>query len=211
MTAASNGVLAIHRVAIVLASVYMIAICFSWANIKYMLKPAVTLLIAWPTAKGPSRAAFIGLLLSALGDTFLMLPDQETMFVPGLLSFLATHILYVTAFDTTLRLSWMAVPFGLFAAAMVANLYDGVAKEGVAVQLGVAIYILTITLMAYKAALTQNALLIVGSLFFCVSDSILAWDKFLASYAWCEFGVMLTYYAAQLCIAVAHVPEQSQR
>ncbi|KAJ2843217.1 hypothetical protein GGI22_007287 [Coemansia erecta] len=203
-----KGVSSLHLTAAVLASVYMAALCFNWTNIKYVLKPTVTLLIAWPTAKCPSRAVFFGLLLSALGDTFLMLPNQETMFVPGLLSFLAAHILYITAFDIPLHVSWtVALPFGLFAATMAAKLYDGVAKEDVAVQIGVAVYILTIALMAYKATLTQNTLLIAGSLFFCVSDSILAWDKFLVSYPWCEFGVMLTYYAAQLCIAMAYVPQ----
>ncbi|KAJ2618635.1 hypothetical protein GGI26_006458, partial [Coemansia sp. RSA 1358] len=140
-----------HAGAAVLASVYMVAIAFGWTGVKYMLKPTVTLLLAWPAANGSSRAVFAGLLLSAVGDTLLMLPDQETMFVPGLLSFLVAHALYVASFESTLRLSWAAVPLGAFASAMAANLYKGVAQEDMAVQIGVAVYILTITLMAYKA------------------------------------------------------------
>ncbi|KAJ2547013.1 hypothetical protein EV175_005384 [Coemansia sp. RSA 1933] len=208
---ATFGISSLHGIAAGLAIVYMVAVCFEWTSIKYAIKPTVTLLIAWPTAKGPSSGIFTGLLLSALGDIFIMLPVQETMFVPGLLSFLAAHILYIRAFDTTLRLSWtVATPLGIFAATMAANLYSSVANEDMAIQAGVAVYILTITLMAYKAALTQNTLLIAGSLLFCVSDSILAWDKFRASYPWCEFGTMVTYYAAQLCIAMVYVPKVKQ-
>ncbi|KAJ2607424.1 hypothetical protein EV177_005529 [Coemansia sp. RSA 1804] len=201
-----------HRIAVVLAGIYLAAVVCNWTNVKYALKPAVTLLLALPTARGPSHAVFVGLLLSALGDTFLMLPDQESMFVPGLLSFLVAHILYLNGFNATLRsggVSWIvAAPLGAFVSAMAAALYDGVARvEDTGVQVGVVVYILTIALMTYKAAMTQTPLLVIGSLLFCVSDSILAWDKFVASYSWCELGIMATYYAAQLCIAMAHVPK----
>ncbi|KAI8325694.1 YhhN-like protein [Martensiomyces pterosporus] len=203
MTAKSSQLSPSHKLAALFSAIYLTAVVNEWTTVKYVLKPTTTLLIAWPTLHGPSRTIFYGLLLSTLGDIFLMIP-REDMFVPGLLSFLLAHILYIYSFDSQLKLSWTAIPLGLFSATMMRALYPGVANEDVVVQAGVAVYLLVITTMAYKASLSGNSTLIVGTLFFCVSDSILAWDKFLTSYFWCEFAVMFTYYAAQLCVAMAH-------
>ncbi|KAJ2031636.1 hypothetical protein IWW57_000617 [Coemansia sp. S610] len=194
----------VHWVAVVAIAVYLLAVVRQWTELKFLLKPTVTLLIAYPTKSGPSSGIFWGLLFSTLGDICLMIP-REDMFVPGLLSFLVAHILYTASFrNAPMSLSWTVVPFGAFAAAMMTALYPGVAKEEMVVQVGVVVYMLVISGMAYRASLSGNALLIVGTLLFCLSDSILAWDKFLHSYEWCEFGIMITYYAAQLCIAMVH-------
>ncbi|KAJ2789857.1 hypothetical protein H4R21_006643 [Coemansia helicoidea] len=192
-----------HKGAIVLAGVYLAAIVGKWQWVKYAVKPAVTLLAAWPTRRGGSRGVFAGLLFSAVGDVCLMIPG-DAMFVPGLVSFLAAHVLYTASFRARMRLSWAAVPLGAFAAAMALRLQPGVAREGGVMQAGVAVYISAIIAMAYKATLTGNAVLTAGSLLFCVSDALLAWAKFVRPHAWSELGVMSTYYAAQLCIAAAH-------
>ncbi|KAJ2334430.1 hypothetical protein GGI00_001859 [Coemansia sp. RSA 2681] len=193
-----------HGMAIAASAIYMLAIVQEWTMVKYLLKPTVTLLIAYPARLGSSSGIFWGLLFSTLGDICLVIP-REDMFVPGLLSFLVAHVLYMASFrNAPLRVSWTAIPFGAYAAAMMTALYPGVIKEDVAVQVGVVVYMLVISLMAYRASLSGNAVLVAGTLLFCVSDSILAWDKFLHSYAWCELGIMLTYYAAQLCIAIVH-------
>ncbi|KAJ2491778.1 hypothetical protein IWW37_001977 [Coemansia sp. RSA 2050] len=194
----------VHRAAIGAIAIYMLAAVQQWTELKYLLKPTVTLLIAYPTKSGSSSGIFWGLLFSTLGDICLMIP-RDDMFVPGLLSFLVAHILYTASFrNAPPSLSWTAAPFGVYAAAMMAALYPGVAKEEVVVQVGVVVYMLVISGMAYRASLSGNALLIIGTLLFCLSDSILAWDKFLHSYEWCEFGIMITYYTAQLCIAIVH-------
>ncbi|KAJ2894296.1 hypothetical protein GGI21_005309, partial [Coemansia aciculifera] len=116
----------------------MLAIVQEWPTIKYLLKPTVTLLIAYPTHSGTSSGVFWGLLFSTLGDICLMIP-REDMFVPGLLSFLVAHILYTTSFHNVppLRVSWTAIPFGVYAASMMTALYPGVAREDIAVQVGV--------------------------------------------------------------------------
>ncbi|KAJ2002480.1 hypothetical protein GGI04_003328 [Coemansia thaxteri] len=192
-----------HVMAMLGGIIYLVAVTKEWLAFKYLLKPAVTLLIAYPT-KDSTAGIFYGLLLSTLGDIFLMIPRQD-MFIPGLLSFLLAHIVYIASFrNASLRMSWAAVPLAAYAAVMMSALLPGVSKEDAVVQVGVVIYVLVITVMAYKASLTGNALLVAGTLLFCASDSILAWDKFLHSYSWCEFGIMLTYYAAQLCISIAH-------
>ncbi|KAJ2747479.1 hypothetical protein GGI20_000468 [Coemansia sp. BCRC 34301] len=200
----SSSVSRVHGAAIVAGAIYLLTVVQGWTTVKYLLKPTVTLLIAYPTCHGSSSGIFWGLLFSTLGDICLMLP-REDMFVPGLLSFLVAHVLYTASFhNAPLRVSWTAIPFGAYAAAMMTALYPGIAKEDVAVQVGVVVYMVVISLMAYRASLSGSTVLIVGTLLFCASDSILAYDKFIHSYAWCEFAIMLTYYSAQLCIAIVH-------
>ncbi|KAJ2188721.1 hypothetical protein EV181_002048, partial [Coemansia sp. RSA 532] len=183
----------VHAAAASLACIYLTAVFCQWQVVKYALKPTVTLLIAYPTYN--TWHIFLGLLFSALGDAFLMLPSEQ-MFVPGLLSFLIAHIFYIASFDTPTRVSWPAVPLVLFAAAMLHGLWPGVANEDTVVQIGVVVYVFAIVWMTYKASLTGNMVLATGTVLFCVSDSVLAWSKFIQSYEWSEFVVMLTYYAA---------------
>ncbi|KAJ1941442.1 hypothetical protein EC988_006757 [Linderina pennispora] len=191
-----------HQAAVGLGIYYLFAVVNSWQTVKYAVKPTTTLLIAYPTISG-SRTAFYGLLLSTLGDIFLMIP-REDMFVPGLLSFLVAHILYISAFSARWRMSWSIVPLSAYSAIMVNLLYPGIAKEEAAVQIGVVVYVLVITAMVYKASLTGSGTLIFGTILFAISDSVLAWNKFIAVQQWGEFTVMLTYYAAQLCISLVH-------
>ncbi|KAJ2851567.1 hypothetical protein IWW36_001051 [Coemansia brasiliensis] len=192
-----------HQIAVALAGIYLVAVVYSWQAIKYVLKPTVTLLIAYPTFNRPYSKISAGLLCSTLGDIFLMAPSQS-MFIPGLLSFLAAHVLYIASFEAPLRLSWTAAPLAAFAASMACILWPGVTKEGIEVQLGVVVYILAITTMAFKATLTNVPMLVCGTLLFCISDAVLAYAKFIRLFAWSEFVVMLTYYMAQLCIAIVH-------
>ncbi|KAJ1720786.1 hypothetical protein LPJ53_004617 [Coemansia erecta] len=200
-----------HLLAVVLGGIYMVAIAREWQIVKYALKPAVTLLIAAPMSSPATRRIFRGLLFSALGDVFLMLPHEE-MFLPGLLAFLAAHVLYAKEFGanakslgTRSRVSWTAIPYGVFASTMVAVLMPGAGKEGVVVQAGVVVYAVAIAVMAYRATLTGRSTAVLGTIFFCISDAVLAWDKFQQPLGWSELAVMSTYYAAQLCIAQAYV------
>ncbi|KAJ2721144.1 hypothetical protein GGI07_004164 [Coemansia sp. Benny D115] len=157
-----------------------------------------------------SDKVYYGLLLSTLGDILLMLPASNETFMFGLLSFLAAHVFYAMAFKRQdkgkgdSRVRWTSVPFGAFASAMLWMLIPGVKREGGVVTVGVVVYVVAISVMAYRSTLTGKGLLVLGSVLFCISDSVLAWDRFLGHLAWGEMAVMSTYYAAQLCIALAH-------
>lgn len=197
-----------HHLALVLGIVYLVAILQSSTQIKYLLKPIVTLLLAYPTSHKPqSRGVFYGLLLSTIGDAFLMIP-REDMFVPGLLSFLAAHIFYIYSFQANIpswdTFSWQALPLGFYAGVILSLLRPGIVREDLPVQIGVVVYVMVIMAMVYRASLSSSYLLILGTLLFGISDTILAWDKFLQPQEWGEFAIMSTYYAAQLCISVVH-------
>ncbi|KAJ2877110.1 hypothetical protein FB639_003829, partial [Coemansia asiatica] len=86
---------------------------------------------------------------------------------------------------------WTSVPYGIFASTMLALLMPGImAREGFVVQIGVVVYAVAIAFMAYKATVTRKSLLVFGTILFCISDSILAWNRFVQSYEWCEYAVM---------------------
>ncbi|PIA15814.1 YhhN-like protein [Coemansia reversa NRRL 1564] len=193
----------IHVISATLVCLYLVAIVGNWYAIKYALKPVITLLIAYPTFRKPFPYISLGLVFSAIGDALLMIPHEDA-FVFGLLSFLVAHILYIMSFKAPVRLSWAAIPLTVFSGTMLYMLQPGITKENVAVQLGVIIYVVAITTMTYRALFTGNTILTIGALLFCVSDAVLAWEKYVYPYTWCEFVIMLTYYIAQLCIAVVH-------
>jgi len=62
-------------------------------------------------------------------------------------------------------------------------------------------YIIVIISMSWTAIMTGNMLAIVGSILFLISDSILAWNKFVADIEYSSILIMSTYYAAQFCLA----------
>ncbi|KAJ2856121.1 hypothetical protein J3B02_001786 [Coemansia erecta] len=181
----------------------------NWGLAEFILKPAATIFISLPVFCNKNRLVFSGLLFSVIGDCLLMLPYEE-FFILGLLAFLVAHISYAWGFSQHKSVSrsggilWTSVPYGIFASTMLALLMPGImAREGFVVQIGVVVYAVAIAFMAYKATVTRKSLLVFGTILFCISDSILAWNRFVQSYEWCEYAVMVTYYAAQLCIAIS--------
>jgi uncharacterized membrane protein YhhN len=79
---------------------YLFAIKHNNQTLIYILKPGTMLMIILLALMStPSTYAWwiiIGLLLSLLGDVFLMVPKDR--FLHGLVSFLAAHVCYIIAF-----------------------------------------------------------------------------------------------------------------
>lgn len=73
------------------------------------------------------------------------------------------------------------------------------------IVLGVAIvaYIGIILTMGWVAIRTRLKLAISGALLFIFSDSVLAIDRFVYAIPYRDALIMVTYYAAQLCIAAS--------
>ncbi len=148
------------------------------------------------------------ILLSWLGDLFLMRDDQSTFFMAGLAAFLLAHVLYIFVFIQSssawpvFRLTPLLpiLTYGMFFAAFVLpNTQD--------LQLPVAAYLVIILGMTSTARLRSGytsaysyQMVFIGSLLFVCSDSILAYAKFLREIPLGSFFVMLTYMAAQLLI-----------
>ncbi len=180
---------------------------------KPLLMPLLALWLLLTTGiqgrKGWLRnGVLVGLLASWVGD--ILLPEH---FLPGLLSFLTAHLLYISAFASwpafrsgyIFQRQWLVLPFLLFIAGFNIYLYDYVPA---ALRLPVAVYSIIIISMTL-AALNLRGLvitdtfrwLIAGALLFVASDSILAIGKFQVPDSNLGVAIMLTYIAGQFGIA----------
>jgi uncharacterized membrane protein YhhN len=158
----------------------------------------------WKLSTHPN--CHIGLLFSLLGDIFLMF-EGELMFICGLSSFLTAHIFYIFVFynaRTTKQNKTLLLFLVFFASSYYSYIYKEIFIQGGYVMLiAVLVYIIVITTMVYFAYLNNNTILTLGVTMFFISDSALAFDKFIinATDSKLEYLVMSTYHIAQLCIA----------
>lgn len=184
-------------------------------SFHYLFKPAILIslfiffLLKCKTLNKPLRLMIaFALLFSLAGDILLMFVDKSpNYFLFGLVAFLLAHVMYVIAFlkhrNKTLN------PFGFIAFLIVyaAGLFYLV-KDGLNEMLiPVLIYMLVILSMSTAAYLRKGTisklsytLVFLGALFFMLSDSILALNKFYEPLAYSNISIMLTYAIAQYLI-----------
>lgn len=183
-------------------------------TLLYLFKPltiALVIVLAWTLGSAaPDRYFWLilaGLVFSAAGDVFLMLPRDR--FVPGLVSFLLAHLLYITAFSQ---------PAGFFAAPLLALPY--LAGAGVLLwvllpktgqlRIPVIVYALALAVMGWQAATrwqtlsdTASLCAMLGAILFMMSDAVLAFNRFVKSFRAAEAILLTTYFAAQTLIALS--------
>jgi uncharacterized membrane protein YhhN len=192
-------------------------------RLVWLTKP-LTMVFAIALAAQPSATSsdlFQGLLLAGLlcslaGDVFLMLPSDR--FIAGLASFFVGHVCYVAAFaiDAGLMTSLGREPtvlllFLAVSAAMYAYLWPGLHD----MKIPVAVYVLAIAAMGWQATarwigaglsgVTELGALLacIGAVFFLVSDSVLAVNRFRRPFAAAQAVVLGTYFLAQCLIALS--------
>ncbi|BCH21936.1 lysoplasmalogenase [Mesorhizobium sp. L-8-3] len=173
---------------------------------------AVALLAVISTVEHGPLLLTGALVLSAAGDAFLS-RIGERAFLAGLGSFLAAHVLYILLFAMSggagmlfsdLWRPVLAVAMVLLAAAMATLLLPRVEH---ALKTPIAVYVAAILAMGLAALTTQSLAVIAGATLFMVSDGILATERFLTAGASpvrlpMRYAVWITYYAAQLLIAL---------
>ena len=186
-----------------------------FSSLHYLFKPAIVIslliffLLKCKTLNKKLRLIIASALLFSLaGDILLMFVDRSpNYFLFGLVAFLLAHVMYVIAFlkhrNKTLN------PFGFIAFLIVyaAGLFYLV-KDGLNEMLiPVLIYMLVILSMSTAAYLRKGTisklsytLVFLGALFFMLSDSILALNKFYEPLAYSNISIMLTYAIAQYLI-----------
>lgn len=194
---------------------YLISMQGDIMPLKFILKPGtIVLMIVWvATARGITNTyrnwIMAGLSLSAVGDAFLLMKgDQWFMF--GVFSFLIAHVLYITAFATRLKFAKLhllaVVPIAVYAFLLLRGLHGGMFGEGGSgggMWIPVVVYVIVISLMAWGAVMTRSGTAIVGAVLFIISDSLLAWNKFVSPFEGSGYAVMITYYLAQGLIAAS--------
>jgi len=180
----------------------------------YLFKPLTILFIIviavqpkHPVSVFYGYAILAGLVLSLVGDIFLMLPDEQ--FIAGLASFLAAHICYIAAFMSEsgrARSGLDLIPFLLYGALMLSALWPHLGK----LRAPVIIYMITILLMGWAAASrwliagqAGSRLAFLGAILFIISDSALAVDRFKGRFRSAQLLILSTYFAAQWLIALS--------
>lgn len=143
-----------------------------------------------------------GLFFSVIGDATLH------WFLIGLSAFFVGQVFYCFGFFskasyTKLRTAAFA-PIAIYGIVFAMQLIPALqAKGDHALVIPVIAYIIVISLMLWSAILTGNVFAACGSLLFVISDSILAWNKFVEPVGFADPLIMLSYYGGQFLIATS--------
>jgi uncharacterized membrane protein YhhN len=184
-------------------------------GLEYLAKPGtMVLLIAAVLAMEPTAGAarwcfVVALVLSMVGDIFLMLPDRDRFFVFGLGAFLLGHLAYIPGL-VLLGFSPLGFLIGLVLVGV------GVGTVGLRVvrevrssepdlAVPVIVYMGVISVMVAAAVATGKPVAIVGALLFYGSDSLIAWNGFVAPVRRADVIIMITYHLGQVGLALALV------
>jgi uncharacterized membrane protein YhhN len=175
----------------------------------YVCKPlTLVLMVAAALALDPAddamRAWFVAaLVLSLLGDVFLMLPSDA--FVAGLSAFLLAHVAYVVGLDQdSAGHWWLAVPVVLVVAILGRRLVGGIRRSGhPEMVVPVVAYVATILVMVASAVASGNALAAIGALLFMTSDAFIGEDRFVRHRAWQPLVIIITYHVAQALLVLS--------
>lgn len=147
-------------------------------------------------------------LLIVIGLVFCMVGDYTLQwFLIGLTSFLIGHIFYIFAFSSTNERqvpTWAKIVLLVYGASMAVWIAGTVFSSG-EIVLGFAViaYISVILTMGWTAIRTGSTFATIGALLFISSDSYLAINKFVMSLPFSHEFIMLTYYSAQILIALS--------
>ncbi len=205
---------AILLLAGVVALVDWWAVLRSNKRIEYVAKPGVLiLLIGVALALDPKyssmRAWFVAaLVLSLIGDIFLMLPSDR--FVPGLSAFLLAHVAYSVGFLIDSPGSPAPIITTLLVVAFSANswrrLAAGMKAGGQSAYLPpVTAYVVVIGVMGAAALASGNLVAVAGALLFVLSDSIIGETRFVGERSWGPMAVITTYHLGQALLVLSLV------
>ena len=167
------------------------------------------LLLFYLNATVEKMRLYIGAVLFSLLGDILLIFDGELNFILGLLSFLTAHILFILIVLKGLPKSALKsklgvlIPFAVVCLGLILFLKDSLGEMliPVAVYATVISVFGAISLLNYVLNTSRKTLtLFIGSLFFLISDSVLAIDKFHEPNEVFPAIIMITYILAQYLI-----------
>jgi uncharacterized membrane protein YhhN len=190
----------------------------------YFIKPCIVLfllvvLFLNTRLKGRfHKRVFTGLIFALAGDILLMFaPLNDSYFLYGLVAFLLCHIYYTSAFYLDFKsapeLDKKGARIAILLCAITAIGYYFFLRSHLGMmKLPVMIYILFISMMMMMASFRNQRvnqesfkLILFGAMFFLLSDSILAYNKFIQPIDHAASWVMATYMIAQYLITIGAI------
>lgn len=189
-------------------------------SLEYFFTPAVMVLwIVWLVQNGSLTnwmvCFVIGSIFSLIGDILLMLPFN--LFILGLISFLLAHISYIVGINRSLPpVKPVGVIIFLVIIIIAWRIYRRLA-QGMQVnklhnlKLPVLFYSFVISIMTLSALLTLTqadwsfisaAFISGGAILFFISDTIIAWEKFISPISYGSLKTMVSYHLAQAGILI---------
>ena len=200
----------------VVAIVDWVAVARDTRTLELAAKPLTLALLIAATVfadVGPAKPWLVAALaLGLLGDVFLMFSDEssssaDSAFMAGLGSFLAGHLAYIVAFTRHGTHGWQMlagalVVGGVSALAVPRVLHGARDRGGSALAGAVGAYAAALgamTVLGFGTAAVATAL---GALLFLVSDTAIAWQRFVHPLMRGPLLVIVTYHLAQLLIVV---------
>ncbi|MFB9080044.1 lysoplasmalogenase [Flavobacterium procerum] len=207
------------KIFIVVCVLYLIAMLLGYEHFDLFLKPILIPILFFVTYfhhKFPTkRNLMVALFFSWLGDIILLFTDLgEIYFILGLVLFLIAHITYSVLFNHQIRSSKKrnknifiagSILIAVYLIGMVSFLLPNLGNLEIPV-IAYASVISTMLLFAFNGLLIWekpgNKLVFSGALFFVISDSILAVNKFYNPIEKSSFFIMLTYLMAQYLIVI---------
>ncbi len=172
----------------------------------FKLIPMIFIIILALLTKAPQAKTYytlisIGLVFCAIGDYTLQ------WFIVGLTFFLIGHLFYIAAFlSTKEQQSPKSLLAGLvlYGAIMALIIAGGLWQDGdVVMAIAVIAYISVILTMGWTAWRTKSNLAMIGAILFIISDSVLAINKFTVAVPAASEIIMITYYSAQVLLALS--------
>lgn len=196
-------------VALVAAGVDWWSVARDRRDIEVVAKPGVMVaLIAAAAALTPADPAVrtvmvVGLTLGLIGDVLLFF-DQ---FLPGAAAFLIGHLAYLVAFlMTPLSLPWLvagAIALGVMVGTVAGPIVSGAKGRSTTVGRVVVVYLVAIGAVLVFGVGTGNPWVIAGVVLFTLSDSLLAYGRFVGSAPGGRVAVHVTYHLAQALLVIS--------
>ena len=215
----------LFALAILTAIVEWVAVHKNWRKVEYAAKPGVMVfLLAWfmltSGLRGPVIWFGLGILLSLVGDVFLMLSNERRWFLFGLGAFLLAHVAYILGFNSppppfngmTFVVALMVLVSAL---PLIRRVLLGAARKGLRRMIElVRVYATVISLMLFSALMTlfrtdwlsmPAYLVSLGAVLFISSDLVLAWNKFVNPVRGGKLVLMITYHLGQMALIAGAV------
>jgi uncharacterized membrane protein YhhN len=208
----------VGAVAACLVVVFVVLAVADWAAIwrgaedrRRITKPAATIaLVALAAFAGEmawdARATLVSAVVLCLAGDVALFERSEKRFLLGLAAFAVGHVAYiVTALLAGVSWPRLAAAFPVLAILLgfqaATRILPGAKRRGGTTMLvAVGVYSLIISAMVVTAFGTRSWLAAAGAALFALSDSLIAYDRFVLPTRRADLPIMVTYHSGQLLL-----------